>query len=115
MGLYLFPPNPRSNRIAAGTIGNDAGARLEADVLLFEVFRDALGGVEAECAAAGEHDRVDSLDHVERIQKIGLARSRSAAALRNAADGAVAVREHDRTARLPPGSVKWPTRMPGMA
>ena len=56
----------RSNRIAAGTIGTTHRRRWKADVLLFEVFDDAVRGRETERAAAREHDRVHLFDEIRR-------------------------------------------------
>ena len=79
------------------------GAHVPADLPLLEIAHDALRGVEAVGAAARQHDRVDLVDHVERIEQIGLARARRAAALRHAAHGALAVDEHHGAAGRPLG------------
>ena len=61
----------------AGTIGIDGAAELEADALLLEIAHHAARGVEAEGAAAGEHDRVHLFDARRRREQIGLARARA--------------------------------------
>ena len=45
------------------------GADLPADVALLEIPHDALRGVEAVGAAAGQHDGVDLVDHVQRVSR----------------------------------------------
>src|SRR5204863_8189596 len=71
------------------------GAGGPADVVLLEPAYGARGGLEAECAAACEDDRVDSVHQVQRVEQVGFARAGRAAALRDAADG-VAVHEDRR-------------------
>src|SRR6185436_2068089 len=83
--------------------GNDTGAGLEADVLFLEVLHDALRRVEAKRAAAGEDNRVHALDEIGGIEQVGLARAGRTAALCDAADGAITVREHHRATRQPAG------------
>ena len=75
-------PTGRSNRIAAGTIGTLATRTSQPMWCSSSHFDGAGGGVEAERAAAREDDRVDLVDHVERVEQIGFARARRAAALR---------------------------------
>ena len=75
-----FPPTPRSNRIAAGTIGTLATPRVVAEVALVEPAHDAAGRVEAEGAASGEDDRVHLLHVVDGIEEVRLPRPGRAAA-----------------------------------
>ena len=98
-------PDPR---IADAKVEQDRGrhdrhardADVEADVVFLEPADDAGRGVEAEGAAAGQHDRVDLFDRVDRRQQIGLARARRRAAHVHAGDRA-RFREHDRAAGRP--------------
>ena len=90
-GSCALLPIGRSNRIAAGTIGTLATPHVPADVVFLEPLRRAGCRVEAERAAARQDDRVDLVDHVERVEQIRLARPRRAAALRDAARHAFAV------------------------
>ncbi len=100
--------------MAAGTIGTTPRRRrLPADLALFEIANDALRGVETIGAAAREHDRVDAVHHVQRIEQVGLARAGCAAALRHAAHCAVAVDEDDRAAGRPFGQREVPDLEPG--
>jgi len=78
----------------------DAG--VEADALLLQVAHHAGGRVEPERAAAGQHQRVHPLHGVARIEEIGLARARRAAAHVRPGDRA-APGEHDRAAGRPLG------------
>ena len=80
VGRIFGSPTPRSKRIAAGHDRHDGAAELEADALLLEVAHDAAGRVEAEGAAAAEHDRVHLLDARRGREQIGLARAGRAAA-----------------------------------
>ena len=93
-------PSPRSNRIAAGTIGNRPPREVEADAALLEMADDAARRVEAEGRAAREHDRVDFLDEVAGPQQIGLARAGSGAAHVDATNRAVGA-DHDGAAGRP--------------
>src|SRR5205085_9572684 len=77
---------------------HDAGGRLEADIFFLEVLHDPLRGIETERASARQDDGVNPLDEVRRIEEVRLARTRSTAALRDTADRAVTVREHDSAA-----------------
>ncbi len=99
-----------------GTIGTTPAADLVADVVLLEIPHDALCRVEPEGAAAGQHDRVDLVHHVQRIEEIRFARARRAAALRHAARRR---RPRPRGSPCSPVgrsvSVKWPTLMPSTA
>ena len=81
---------------------------------LLEPPHDARRGIEAERAAAREHDGVDLVDHVQRIEQVGFPSAGGAAALGHAADR-VAVDEHHRAAGRPFGQVWWPTLMPATA
>ncbi len=74
-------------------------ADVVADVVLVEPADDAARRVEAERAPAGERDRVHLVDHVQRVEQVGLARAGRAAALRDAADRADAVDENRRCSR----------------
>src|SRR6185436_6878956 len=52
------------------------GADVPADPALLEILHGALRRVETVGAAAGEHDRVDAIDHVQRIEQVCLAGTR---------------------------------------
>ena len=75
-------------------------ADLEPAAALLEPGHHAAGRVEAVRAAAGEADAVDLADHVQRVQRVGLPSSGSAAAHVDAADRARR-RQHDRRAGQP--------------
>ena len=64
----------------AGHDRDESAAELETDAALLEVPHDAAGRIEAEGAAASEHDRVHLLDACRRREQIGLARAGRAAA-----------------------------------
>ena len=64
----------------------------------------AAGGVEAERAAAREHDRVHALDGRGRIEQIGLARARRAAAHVDAGDRALLGQDHGAAGRALPSA-----------
>ena len=66
--------------IAAGTIGTTRVADAEAAALLAQPGLHAGGGIEPEGRAARQHDGVDALDRLRRIEQSGLARARPAAA-----------------------------------
>ena len=85
-------------RRSADAIGGRADRR--ADAALVEPAHHAARGVEAEGAAAGEHDRMHLVDRVDRIEQLGLARPGRRAAHVDAGDGAVAG-DHDRAAGRP--------------
>ena len=69
------PPDATRSKIAAvGTIGTGPGARPEAATARREVRHHAVGGREPERRATGEHDRVDVLDELRRLEQRGLAR-----------------------------------------
>ena len=74
---------------------------LESDAALLEVAHHAARRVEAERAPARQHDGVDLLDRVDRVQQIGLASARRRAPHVDAANGA-ALGQHDRAAGGPP-------------
>ena len=78
----------------------DGRADRRADAALVEPAHHAARRVEAEGAAAGEHDRVHLVDRVDRIEQLGLARPGRRAAHVDAGDGAVAG-DHDRAAGRP--------------
>ena len=63
-------------------------AEWKSDALVFEVLHHAAGRVESERAAAGEHDRVNLLNDVDRIEQIGLAGGWGRAAHVDAGGGA---------------------------
>ncbi len=52
--------------------GNFACRGLIPDVLLFEIPHDASGGIQPKRAAAGEKDRVDLVDEMERVERVRL-------------------------------------------
>ena len=78
----------------------DGRADRRADAALVEPAHHAARRVEAEGAAAGQHDRVHLVDRVDRIEQLGLARPGRRAAHVDAGDGAVAG-DHDRAAGRP--------------
>jgi hypothetical protein len=84
---------------AAGTIGTTPRARFEPDIFLFQVLHHAGTRVETVRAAAGENDRVHSFDEVCRVEEVGFPGSGRAAALRDAADGAIRIGENDGASR----------------
>jgi hypothetical protein len=86
---------------AAGTIGTTVPGDGVADLAFFEIADDALSGVEPVRAATRQHDRVDALDHVQRIEQICLTSAGCGAALRNAADRTSAIDEDDRAPGRP--------------
>jgi hypothetical protein len=92
---------------------HDAGARLVPDALFLEVAHHTLGDVEPECAAARENDRVDLVDHVQRIQQVGFARSGGGAALRNARGRAGSINDDDGAAGGTLGECKVPNANSG--
>ena len=84
------PPRPRSKRAAAGTTGYDlrgVGADPEAAAPLLQPGGDTGRGVKAEGAAAGQHDRLDALDEVARVERVGLPGAGAAAAYVDGRDG----------------------------
>ena len=76
---------------------------LEADLALVEIAHHAAGGVEAEGAAARQHDRVDALDAVRRIEQLDVARAGRAAAHVDAGDDAVGAGQDHGAAGRPLG------------
>ena len=66
---------PRNDR-------HDSASDLEANLLFFEVSGDAVADADTVGAAAGQKYRIHLLDGVERIEKIGIARTGCAASLR---------------------------------
>ena len=66
VGRMVPSPTGRSNSAAAGTIGTCAWPNCEADLLLLEIAHHAGRAVEAERAAARQHDRVRDLHEVDR-------------------------------------------------
>ena len=114
--FFALSPTGRSNRIAAGTIGTLAIRTSQPMWCSSSHFDSAGRRVETERAAAGQHDRVDLVDHVERVEQIGFARARRAAALATRRRGRLRRRRGSRCSRsVPPGSVKLPTLMPSTA
>ena len=112
------PGKPRSNRIAAGTIGTTIGGEPgpvdpEPAARLGEPVHHTAGGVEAKGRAAGQHDRIDPVDQGLRGEQFGLAAARRAAAhidrgrppSRSASTTVVPV--------MPSRSSACPTRIPG--
>ena len=67
-------------------------------VAFLEIPDHPLRGVEAERAAAGKDDRVDLVDEIGGIEKIGFTCAGRGAPLRYAARYAFAVDQHDRAA-----------------
>jgi hypothetical protein len=92
---------------------HDAGARLIPDTLFLEVAHHTLGDIEPECAAAGENDRVDLVDHVQRIEQVGFARPGGGAALRNARGRSGSVDDDDGAAGGTLGQCKMPNANSG--
>src|SRR5262249_45897295 len=83
------------------------------DLFFFEVLHDALGRVETERAAPSEHYGVDALYEIAWIEEVCLASTRRPATLRDAADGSLAIREHDRAACQPARKREMPDTDPG--
>ena len=86
--------------MAAGTIGTGPLSVRKPTASLLQVADHAGGGIEAEGAPAGEHDGVDAVDEVDRIEEVGLARARRRAAHVDATDRAI-LGEHDGAAGRP--------------
>ena len=74
-------------------------AHVPTDAVLLEPADCPGGRLEPEGAAARQDDGVHLVHHVGRIQEIGFARARCAAALRNAARGPFTLNEDDRYSR----------------
>ena len=69
--------------------------------MFFEIANDALRRVETIGTAAGEHNRVDALHHVQWIEQVGFARAGCGATLRDAAHCTGAIDEDDRASGRP--------------
>ena len=93
---WNVPPRPRSKRIAPGTIGTTWPGRADRPAVPVgeQALDDAVGRGETEEPPPAEHDGVDAVDEVARVEQVGLPRARSPAADVHAADGA-AVRGQD--------------------
>ena len=76
----------------------------EPDATLCKAAHDAVGGGQPECRAAGEADRVDSLDEGRRTKEVGLASARRRASDVDARDRS-AVRSQDDSAAGEPGRI----------
>ena len=81
--------------------GHMGHAHVETDLAFFQVAHHAAGRVQAERAAAGQHHGVHFLDHVGRIEQVGLARAGRRAAHVHARRGAGLGDDH-RAAGRPP-------------
>ena len=63
-------------------------AKAEADAVLFQVPHGAGGRIETKGTSAREHDAMDLLDRIDRVQQIGLTRARRSATHVHAGDRA---------------------------
>ena len=90
-GKPKSPPRPRSKITAQGTIGTTSpGAPIGSPTpARSSRCMHTVGGGEPERAAAREHHRVHPLDQVARVQQVGLAGARAAAAHVDSGNGAV--------------------------
>ena len=73
---------PANRQIEEDRSRNDRNLRdahVESNVVFLEPAHGAGRRVEPERASAGEDDGVHLIDHVQRVEQIGLARSRCAA------------------------------------
>ncbi len=93
------PPTPRSNSTAAGTIGTTwwgSGADREPAAALGQPGHHAGRRGEPVGAAARQAHRVDALDDVDRVERVGLTRPGPAAAHVDAADRSRRRQDHGR-------------------
>ena len=86
-GSHLRIADRQVEQDGRGNDGHAHDARLLAQALLLEPLHGARGRGEAEGAAAREHDGLDLLHRVHRIEQVGLPRSRRAPAHVHAGDG----------------------------
>lgn len=94
-----------AGRVAAGSVWPDTGIadvqiekhrgrnnrhtrrpHVQTNALLVKPTHDTTGRIKPECAATGEHDRMDSIHQIGGVQQVSLARSRSRSAHIHAAN-----------------------------
>ena len=103
--LRNSPPRPRSKITAAGTTGTtspEPGSPTSKPTAAVEQpLHHAVDGGQAERGPAGEHQRVDPVDQVARVEQVGLAGARPATAYVDAGHRALGRRQHDGDAAEP--------------
>ena len=87
-------PTCKSYRIAAGTIGTTPALVEKPTCFSSRYFDDSVRGCQAEGAATGKHDGVNLLDEIRRVEQIGLAGARRAAANVDARNRALLRQDH---------------------